>query len=374
MKSVKLTISELRREKGVTQSELADYLGVSFQAVSKWENGISMPDIILLPLLSEYFQVSVDEILGLKPLSNREYIERGTDKKEHWDKKLGYLKDSRIGFWNEDYLEFLVNKVWNITKPIDIIDFGCGYGYLGIMLLKILPTGSTYTGVDISDKLLDEARIIFKDSAYKTKFIKSDLNSLKVKEKYDIAICQALLRHLPNPKEILKKMTDSVKIGGMVICAEINREFENVGLYIKGIEYNSLNKTSVLKKFWKTELELEGRDYSVGIKVPCYMQECGLHNIDVRINDKVNLINPYEDKSKYSKLLNSLITTNEWNRILSEDEKKDIIALFMNRGLTRTEAEIYLKSEMDICQFIMNNKDDAFILKTHCLLISYGTK
>src|SRR5690242_19731502 len=115
MSTVKLTIAQLRKNKVVTQSELADYLGVSFQSVSKWENGTTMPDISLLPRLSEYFNVSVDEILGLKPLKNSEYKSRGTDSEEHWSKRLDYLKNSRIGFWNNDYLEFLVNKVWCIT-------------------------------------------------------------------------------------------------------------------------------------------------------------------------------------------------------------------------------------------------------------------
>lgn len=239
MRAVKLILSELRRAKGITQSELADYLGVSFQSVSKWENGTTMPDISLLPMLSEYFQVSVDEILGLKPLNNTQYIDRGTNRKEYWDKKLDYLKDSRIGFWNDDYLEFLVNKVWKITNPINIIDFGCGYGYLGMKLLQILPMGSTYTGVDISDTLLDETKSLFKDSEYKTEFIKCNLNSFDVEEKYDMAICQAVLRHLPNPKDILKKMVGSVSVGGMVVCIEVNREFENAGLYIKGMDYNS---------------------------------------------------------------------------------------------------------------------------------------
>lgn len=55
MNTVKLTIAELRKDKGITQSELADFLGVSFQSVSKWENGITMPDISLLPMVSECF-------------------------------------------------------------------------------------------------------------------------------------------------------------------------------------------------------------------------------------------------------------------------------------------------------------------------------
>ena len=55
-------IKVLRKEKGVTQEELANSVGVSFQAVSKWENNIALPDIILLPILAEYFGVSMDEL------------------------------------------------------------------------------------------------------------------------------------------------------------------------------------------------------------------------------------------------------------------------------------------------------------------------
>jgi transcriptional regulator with XRE-family HTH domain len=67
MGTIKLKIAELRKEKGSTQAELAEFLGVSFQSVSKWENGTTMPDITFLPNLAEYFEISVDELLGLKP-------------------------------------------------------------------------------------------------------------------------------------------------------------------------------------------------------------------------------------------------------------------------------------------------------------------
>lgn len=55
----------LRREKQVTQEQLAQAVGVTNQAVSKWESGQSYPDITLLPRLAEYFQVTVDELLGV---------------------------------------------------------------------------------------------------------------------------------------------------------------------------------------------------------------------------------------------------------------------------------------------------------------------
>ena len=56
-------LRKLRKEKNLTQEALAECLNVSAQTVSKWENGASMPDISLLPLLADYFQVSVDSLL-----------------------------------------------------------------------------------------------------------------------------------------------------------------------------------------------------------------------------------------------------------------------------------------------------------------------
>lgn len=59
-------IAYLRKAKGVTQEELATVLGVSNQAVSKWESAVCCPDITLLPELARYFEVSIDELMGYK--------------------------------------------------------------------------------------------------------------------------------------------------------------------------------------------------------------------------------------------------------------------------------------------------------------------
>lgn len=56
-------IRQLRTDKGISQEMLADVCDVSMQAVSKWENGQSCPDISFLPMLAEYFGVSTDYLL-----------------------------------------------------------------------------------------------------------------------------------------------------------------------------------------------------------------------------------------------------------------------------------------------------------------------
>lgn len=55
-------IKKLRKQRGITQEQLADSIGISFQAISKWENNIALPDITLVPVLASYFGVSMDEL------------------------------------------------------------------------------------------------------------------------------------------------------------------------------------------------------------------------------------------------------------------------------------------------------------------------
>ncbi len=59
------TIKNLRKERDITQDELADILGVSYQSVSRWETGACYPDMELLPVISDFFGVTVDRLLGV---------------------------------------------------------------------------------------------------------------------------------------------------------------------------------------------------------------------------------------------------------------------------------------------------------------------
>lgn len=68
-------IKNLRLEKEVKQEELAEYLGVSVQAVSKWETEASMPDIALLPGIAVFFGVTIDELFQLSDEAEFERIE-----------------------------------------------------------------------------------------------------------------------------------------------------------------------------------------------------------------------------------------------------------------------------------------------------------
>lgn len=69
-------LAALRKKKKVTQEELANFLGVTKASVSKWETRQSLPDVLLLPRLASYFDVSIDELLGYAPQLSREQIQK----------------------------------------------------------------------------------------------------------------------------------------------------------------------------------------------------------------------------------------------------------------------------------------------------------
>ena len=89
-------ISELRKEKGITQEELAERLGVSPQAVSKWENDLSCPDIMLLPELAKLFDVAIDELFSVTPKRETELLP--PEKRKNPEDMILYIRvDSKEG-------------------------------------------------------------------------------------------------------------------------------------------------------------------------------------------------------------------------------------------------------------------------------------
>lgn len=69
-------LKQLRLQKGLTQEQLADVFGVSAQAVSRWENNTSYPDITLLPGLAIFFDTSVDAIVGMDEIRKEETLRK----------------------------------------------------------------------------------------------------------------------------------------------------------------------------------------------------------------------------------------------------------------------------------------------------------
>ena len=69
-------IRTLRKSKNISQEVLAQYLGVSFQAVSKWENGDNLPDVTMIPAIAIFFDVSTDELFDFNRLETEQKIQQ----------------------------------------------------------------------------------------------------------------------------------------------------------------------------------------------------------------------------------------------------------------------------------------------------------
>lgn len=72
-------IKQLRKERNITQDELAEILGVSFQSVSRWENGTCYPDLELLPTIADFFGITVDNLLGVNEAIEQEKVNKYLD-------------------------------------------------------------------------------------------------------------------------------------------------------------------------------------------------------------------------------------------------------------------------------------------------------
>jgi len=103
-------IRRFRREKNLTQEEVAAHLGVSFQSVSKWERNEGYPDITLLPAIANYFGVTVDDLLGVNEMAaqkryeeiNRTWEENRREGKH--EENVALMKESLKTFPNDSLL------------------------------------------------------------------------------------------------------------------------------------------------------------------------------------------------------------------------------------------------------------------------------
>jgi len=103
LQSIGMNISKLRKSKGVTQEELANFLGVSAQAVSKWECG-GTPDTELLPRIADYFGVSIDSLFGRNA---NEFIDIEAETAKHI-----------ASFEQEQRIAVAFNHCWTVQKSL----------------------------------------------------------------------------------------------------------------------------------------------------------------------------------------------------------------------------------------------------------------
>ncbi|HFU7085271.1 TPA: class I SAM-dependent methyltransferase [Bacillus cereus] len=260
-----------------------------------------------------------------------------------WNSKLTYLKNTRDLYYNDDYISFLVNTVWKISKPVHIVDYGCGYGYLGLVLMPLLPKGSKYTGIDSGEALLAEARELFHLLPYESEFLEGDATEIELKDTYDIAICHAYLLHMISPKTMLKKMIHSVKKGGKIICFEPHWISNMASYLLDGEKQSKIIQLGILQKLFESDTKRNGKDGNIGMKIPMYLSELGVKNIECRVSDKVIFL----DSNIHHKDKNDLYHSLKEEGIAGNPgDKQQFIERLMARELTYDDALAQYEAEL----------------------------
>ena len=123
-------IKSLRKQKDISQEVFANYLGVSFQAVSKWENGNTLPDVALIPAIASFFGVSCDELFDFNIYETEKNIRAIVDKHSvYWysdpEKSEQIIRDGLKKYpGNETLLNCLIGVLSELHKNKEVISIG----------------------------------------------------------------------------------------------------------------------------------------------------------------------------------------------------------------------------------------------------------
>jgi DNA-binding protein len=98
-------IAGLRKEKGLTQEQLGEKVGVTNKTVSRWETGTYLPSAEALLIMSELFDVSINELLSGKKLTEKEYKQAAEENLQQTIKSSQFLLKEKIDFYKKKWLK-----------------------------------------------------------------------------------------------------------------------------------------------------------------------------------------------------------------------------------------------------------------------------
>lgn len=194
-------ILQRRKALGLTQKELAERLHLSFQAVSKWESGVSAPDISLLPELARQLRTSVDALLGFVPETVTAYEEKYEAAEYYWG-----LEPNRLCYE-------LMRRLPPV-KPLRVLDLGCGEGKDAVFFAR---NGYQVTALDASARGLEKAKLLAQRHRVSLRLVQGDICDLHLQEEYDIVFSSGVLHYLPPERrvQVMELLKARTRPGGL---------------------------------------------------------------------------------------------------------------------------------------------------------------
>lgn len=289
-----------------------------------------------------------------------------------WDSTGDYMRTVGILLHNTDYLEFLVTRVWKLDKPCRVVDFGCGAGRSGRMLMPLLPKGSTYTGIDQSPVLLDEARRVFADLPYEAQCFEGDVHKVLFgDDSFDVAFSQAVLMHIPDPVAAIKEMIRVTRHGGMVITCDANRNAANALIQVDELELQERVPLDVIQTINREVKRQTGVDHNIGIKTPFLMHQAGLKNIGARVSDCVRLVLPPIEDEFDEAVFRAMCEDGLGLPEPTEEQRANQKAFMVKHGVSEDKAEKVIQWEAS--QHFRARGRDYHTAYPSMLSFSFGT-
>ncbi len=139
-------IAELRKEKNITQEQLAEKLGVTSKSISRWENGRTMPDYTLLKDLCNELDININELLSGEKIKENDYVNKSEENliklRKQIDKRKKFLTIISYIFMTIIIIAFILNIVLNRILPDDrhwnIIRYTFLYSGITLVIVSII--------------------------------------------------------------------------------------------------------------------------------------------------------------------------------------------------------------------------------------------
>ncbi len=266
----------------------------------------------------------------------------------YWDNTVEYLRQCLILQHNEDYLEFLVRRVWKLDQFCRLAEFGCGCGKMGLQLMPLLAPGSTYTGIDELSQLISNGRPFWANTPYQAEFHQGSIYETPFADhSFDVTMTHTVLMHVPHPEKVLQEMIRVTRPNGLVIACEANRNAHTAMLHIDEVNHQETVPLELFQTINREIRKRTGVDHNIGAKLPVLMHDAGLKQIQIRVSDAARFLCPPLDTDDKNKLFKAICDEGYGQLRPNEEQRAKWKENLMSFGVSEDDAEVEITRELE---------------------------